>query len=67
MQTSSEFISLYDTEMAPVAAIVGGVLAQEIIKVLSAKELPIQNWFYYNGLDGKRKRERKKLIIVCGT
>ncbi|KAL1931575.1 hypothetical protein VTP01DRAFT_9718 [Rhizomucor pusillus] len=48
----NNFISLYDTEMAPVAAIVGGVLAQEIIKVLSAKELPIQNWFYYNGLDG---------------
>ena len=41
--------------MAPVAAIVGGVLAQEMIKVLSAKELPIQNWFYYNGLDGKGK------------
>ncbi|KAG2227821.1 hypothetical protein INT45_002059 [Circinella minor] len=47
-----EAISLLDTEMAPIAAIVGGVLAQEMIKVLSAKELPIQNWFYYNGLDG---------------
>ncbi|KAI8146219.1 hypothetical protein BJV82DRAFT_409141 [Fennellomyces sp. T-0311] len=45
-------IDLLDTEMAPVAAIVGGVLAQEMIKVLSAKELPIQNWFYYSALDG---------------
>ncbi|KAI9491685.1 hypothetical protein BDB00DRAFT_874065 [Zychaea mexicana] len=47
-----DVVSLLDTEMAPVAAIVGGVLAQEMIKVLSAKELPIQNWFYYSGLDG---------------
>lgn len=49
--------------MAPVAAIVGGVLAQEIIKVLSAKELPIQNWFYYNGLDGK-KRKRENFLAT---
>ncbi|KAI9250209.1 hypothetical protein BDA99DRAFT_608508 [Phascolomyces articulosus] len=47
-----DVVSLLDTEMAPVAAVVGGVLAQEFIKVLSAKELPIQNWFYYSGLDG---------------
>ncbi|KAI8061459.1 hypothetical protein BC940DRAFT_322700 [Gongronella butleri] len=46
-------LSLYQTELVPLAAIVGGVMAQEIIKVLSAKELPIQNWFFYNGYDGK--------------
>ncbi|KAI9307436.1 hypothetical protein BJ944DRAFT_261916 [Cunninghamella echinulata] len=45
-------LSLYQTESVPISAIVGGVLAQEIIKVLSAKELPVQNWFYYNGYDG---------------
>ncbi|CAO3628035.1 unnamed protein product [Cunninghamella echinulata] len=45
-------LSLYQTELVPISAIVGGVLAQEIIKVLSAKELPVQNWFYYNGYDG---------------
>ncbi|KAI8334431.1 SUMO-activating enzyme subunit 1 [Chlamydoabsidia padenii] len=45
-------LSLYQSELVPVAAIMGGVLAQEIIKVLSAKELPIQNWFFYNGLNG---------------
>ncbi|KAF7722057.1 SUMO-activating enzyme subunit 1 [Apophysomyces ossiformis] len=42
----------YETELAPVAAILGGVLAQEIIRALSGKEFPIQNWFFYNGLDG---------------
>ncbi|CAO3619119.1 unnamed protein product [Cunninghamella blakesleeana] len=45
-------LRLYQTELVPISAIIGGVLAQEIIKVLSAKELPIQNWFYYNGYDG---------------
>ncbi|KAI7857417.1 SUMO-activating enzyme subunit 1 [Circinella umbellata] len=61
-----EAISLLDTEMAPIAAIVGGVLAQEMIKVLSAKELPIQNWFYYNGLDGKaqKKKDHEENIYI---
>ncbi|KAI8640063.1 hypothetical protein BD408DRAFT_476878 [Parasitella parasitica] len=43
---------LMDTEISPVAAIVGGILAQDILRTLSANELPIQNWFYYNGVDG---------------
>ncbi|ORY96754.1 hypothetical protein BCR43DRAFT_492212 [Syncephalastrum racemosum] len=47
-----DLATLFETEMAPVAAILGGVLAQEMIKVLSKKELPIQNWFYYEGLNG---------------
>ncbi|KAI8069845.1 SUMO-activating enzyme subunit 1-like protein [Gilbertella persicaria] len=47
-----QLASLFDTEIAPVAAIVGGVLAQDILRTLSANELPIQNWFYYNGIDG---------------
>ncbi|KAJ8653936.1 hypothetical protein O0I10_010385 [Lichtheimia ornata] len=46
----SHVVSLFDSELVPVTAIVGGVLAQEMIKVLSQKQLPIQNWFYYNGL-----------------
>lgn len=50
----SHVVSLFDSELVPVTAIVGGVLAQEMIKVLSQKQLPIQNWFYYNGLSGKR-------------
>ncbi|GAN10669.1 SUMO-activating enzyme subunit 1 isoform X2 [Mucor ambiguus] len=49
----NDLASLFDTEISPVAAIVGGILAQDILRTLSANELPIQNWFYYNGVDGK--------------
>ncbi|CEG74689.1 hypothetical protein RMATCC62417_09858 [Rhizopus microsporus] len=42
---------MHNTEISPVAAIVGGMLAQDVLRTLSAMELPIQNWFYYNGLD----------------
>ncbi|KAL9555329.1 hypothetical protein MBANPS3_002392 [Mucor bainieri] len=48
----NDLASLFDTEISPVAAIVGGILAQDILRTLSANELPIQNWFYYNGVDG---------------
>ncbi|CEP06929.1 hypothetical protein [Parasitella parasitica] len=48
----NDLASLMDTEISPVAAIVGGILAQDILRTLSANELPIQNWFYYNGHDG---------------
>ncbi|KAI9356832.1 hypothetical protein BD770DRAFT_365490 [Pilaira anomala] len=44
--------ALFDAEISPIAAIVGGILAQDILRTLSANELPIKNWFYFNGLDG---------------
>jgi ubiquitin-like 1-activating enzyme E1 A len=50
-----EVAELLDTEISPVAAIVGGILAQDILRTLSANELPIQNWFYFNGHDGKHE------------
>ncbi|CAO3690429.1 unnamed protein product [Umbelopsis vinacea] len=56
-----------DTELSPVCAIVGGILAQEIIKVLSGKELPIQNWFFYDGIAGSgliHHIEKGKSIIL---
>jgi len=37
--------------LAPVCAIVGGILAQEIIKVVSAKEEAIQNFFFYDAFN----------------
>ena len=36
------------SELSPVAAIVGGVLSQEIIKVISNKDAPHKNFFLYN-------------------
>ncbi|CAG8437180.1 10665_t:CDS:2 [Ambispora gerdemannii] len=38
-------------EISPVCAIVGGILAQDILKVLSQKGPPINNFFVFNGLD----------------
>lgn len=39
-------------ELSPVCAIVGGVLAQEIVKAVSRKDQPHKNFFFYNGLQG---------------
>ena len=36
-------------ELSPAAAVLGGVLAQEIIKAVSHKDLPIRNHFFFNG------------------
>ena len=36
---------------APVAAIVGGILGQEVIKAISNKDAPHNNFFFYNPLE----------------
>ena len=46
-----KMISLLFSELSPVAAIVGGVLAQEIIKVISNKDAPHKNFFLYNPME----------------
>ena len=38
-------------ELAPVAAIVGGILGQEVIKAISNKDAPHNNFFFYNPLE----------------
>ncbi|CAL1538558.1 unnamed protein product [Lymnaea stagnalis] len=38
-------------ELSPVCAIVGGVLAQEVIKAVSQKDAPLNNFFLYNGVN----------------
>lgn len=38
------------SELSPVAAIVGGVLAQEVIKTISNKDRPHKNFFLFNPL-----------------
>jgi ubiquitin-like 1-activating enzyme E1 A len=42
----------WNAEVSPVCAIVGGILAQELIKVVTGKDEPINNFFFYNGMDG---------------
>lgn len=39
-------------ELSAVAAIVGGVLSQDVLNVLSGREVPIQNIFVYDGNTG---------------
>ena len=38
-------------ELSPVCAIVGGVVAQEIIKAISNKDAPHNNYFFYNPIE----------------
>ncbi|KAJ9061802.1 E1 ubiquitin-activating protein aos1 [Entomophthora muscae] len=46
-------IPLAQGELAPCTAIIGGIMAQEALKIVSAKDKPINNIFVYNGLDGE--------------
>jgi len=39
-----------NADLSPVCAIVGGILGQQIIKVLTAKDEPFQNFFIYDAL-----------------
>ncbi|XP_066559960.1 SUMO-activating enzyme subunit 1 [Amia ocellicauda] len=47
-----EFISYCFSEMAPVCAVVGGVLGQEIVKALSQRDAPHKNFFFFDGRKG---------------
>lgn len=49
----SSFIKWQNTELSPTAAVIGGVLAQDILNVLSLKEQPIQNLFLLDGSTGE--------------
>ena len=46
-----EFASLCASVLSPVAAIVAGVLAQEVIKAISMKGQPHDNFFFFDGLN----------------
>ncbi|KAH7366081.1 hypothetical protein KP509_18G062500 [Ceratopteris richardii] len=40
-------------EHPPVCAILGGILGQELLKVLSGKGEPLKNFFFFDPMDGK--------------
>jgi len=50
-EDGDQMLTLLFSELSPVAAIVGGVLAQEIIKVISNKDAPHNNFFLYNPME----------------
>lgn len=45
-----DFASYCFSEMAPVCAVVGGVLGQEVVKALSQRDSPHNNFFFFDGL-----------------
>eukprot|EP00088_Acartia_fossae_P045166 TRINITY_DN4839_c0_g2_i1.p1 TRINITY_DN4839_c0_g2~~TRINITY_DN4839_c0_g2_i1.p1 ORF type:complete len:343 (-),score=96.93 TRINITY_DN4839_c0_g2_i1:253-1281(-) len=50
-KVTDELLSLLFSELSPVCAIVGGVLAQEVIKAISNKDAPHNNFFFYNPVE----------------
>lgn len=47
-----DFSSYCFAELSPVCAVVGGVIGQEIIKAVSQRDAPHNNFFFYNGVSG---------------
>ena len=47
----SSLAGLLFGELSPVCAVVGGVVAQEIIKAISNKDAPHNNYFFYNPVE----------------
>jgi len=37
--------------LSPVCAVTGGILGQELIKAVSQRDVPHNNFFFYNALD----------------
>lgn len=48
----------FGCEFVPVSAVVGGIAAQEMIKILAADDEPINNFFFYDSTDGTGLVER---------
>ncbi|KAJ2306449.1 SUMO-activating enzyme subunit 1 [Coemansia sp. RSA 2706] len=42
----------WGTELVPCAAVVGGTLAQEVLKIVTLKDMPVNNWYLYDALRG---------------
>lgn len=47
-----EFASHCTAQVSPVCAIVGGIVGQEVVKAVSGKDAPLNNFFFYDGLEG---------------
>ena len=50
-KVSDSMLDVLFGELSPVCAIVGGVMAQEIIKAISNKDAPHNNYFFYNPVE----------------
>lgn len=52
-QFTKEFIESKGIQISSIAAVIGGLLAQEILNYLTAQEYPIQNTLIYDAKEGK--------------
>ncbi|CCK71055.1 E1 ubiquitin-activating protein AOS1 KNAG_0F03910 [Huiozyma naganishii CBS 8797] len=46
----SQFINQAGLEFAPVAAVIGGVLAQDVVNILGKRQLPLNNFIIFDGI-----------------
>lgn len=46
-----DFFRMIGTEIAPSAAMLGGILAQEVLKIVAQNEVPITDYFGFNAQD----------------
>lgn len=46
-----KFSFLSKGDMSPIQAVLGGIVAQELMKACSGKFTPIQQWFYFDALE----------------
>ena len=51
-----ELLTSYNIEIVPVAAVIGGMIGQEIVKLISNKDEPITNYFIYDAMNGQGGR-----------
>jgi len=51
VKEGDRYLDMVFSQLSPVAAIVGGFLAQEVIKAVSKKDQPQNNFFLYDPLD----------------
>jgi ubiquitin-like 1-activating enzyme E1 A len=49
--THSASCQQWGCEVSPVAAILGGIMGQEVVKAISKRDEPICNFFVFNGDD----------------
>ncbi|KAJ2709193.1 E1 ubiquitin-activating protein aos1 [Coemansia spiralis] len=42
----------WGSEIVACAAVVGGTLAQEVLKIVTQKDMPVNNWYVYDALRG---------------
>ncbi|XP_006822130.2 SUMO-activating enzyme subunit 1-like [Saccoglossus kowalevskii] len=50
-KVGDDFASVCAGELGPVCAVVGGIVGQEVIKAVSGKDAPHNNFFFFNGTE----------------